>query len=129
MKANVPTLSPEGWLKDLVSAANKLMDYFLASEHSQSDQFKGHVTSFPYLVQQSGHDPNELESNVQIQLSTFLRRTFEEVNVQVDSNNLDSPDGRYNLTIDVMITDKGKQYSLGRLIEIGESKILAIQSR
>jgi hypothetical protein len=122
----LPTLTPAGWVNDVVSMGVKLMDYFLVTEHSQSHMYRGNITSMTYLVQQHGNRPEALSEHTRANLQIHLARYFDEVQVNTTVNGFDSPDGRYNLSIDVLFTKDGKQHSLGRLLEVGESKILSV---
>lgn len=122
----LPTLSTAGWVDDVVTMGAKLVDYFLVSEHSQSQLYRGDITSMTYLVQQYGSEPDALADHTRSQLYNYLNRYFDEVQINTDADNLDSATGRYNLRIDAMLTKDGKQHSLGRLLEIGESRILAV---
>lgn len=125
---SLPTLTPAGWVSDVVSMAVKLMDYFLVTERSQSHMYRGNITSMTYLVQQHGSQPEALADVARTQLQNHLSRYFDEVQVNTSVDGFDRSDGRYNLTIDVLLSKDGKQYSLGRLLEIGETKILSVNS-
>lgn len=122
----VPTLSSAGWVNDAVSMGVKLMDYFLVSEHSQSQLYRGDITSMTHLVQQYGSEPTQLAEQTRTQLQNYLSRYFDQVQVNTTSDKLDSATGRYNLTIDVLLSKDGRQHSLGRLLEIGESQVLSV---
>lgn len=125
----VPTLTSAGWVSDIVTKATSLMDYFLTSEESQSQLFRGNISSLPYLVQQHGNEPYRLEERTQSTLTRYLSKYFEEAQVRVSADNLESEDGRYNLTIDITLTDAGRQHSFGSLIEVGESRILNVTNK
>lgn len=79
-----------------------------------------------YLVQRYGSEPSALADHTRSQLYNYLSHYFDEVQVNTDADNLDSANGRYNLRIDVMLTKDGQQHSLGRLLEIGDSRILGV---
>ena len=106
-----------------------LMDSFLVTEHSQSHMYRDNITSLTYLVQQYGSEPDALAEHTRANLQNHLSRYFDEVQVNTSTTNLDGPDGRYNLTLDVLLTKDGKQHSLGRLLEIGESKVLSVSEK
>ena len=122
----VPTLSTAGWVSDVANMAVKLMDYFITSDVSQSQLYRGEITSLRHLVQRHGSNPTYLEEHVRTQLSNYLSRYFDDVQVNTRTTGLDVADGRYTLVLDVMLSKDSKQHSLGRLIEIGESKIIDV---
>jgi hypothetical protein len=122
----LPTLTTAGWVDDVVTMSAKLIDYFLVSEHSQTQLYRGNITSMTYLVQRYGSEPSALADHTRSQLYNYLSHYFDEVQVNTDADNLDSANGRYNLRIDVMLTKDGQQHSLGRLLEIGDSRILGV---
>lgn len=127
--AYLPTLTTAGWIDDIINKSTKLMDYFLASEHSQSAAYYGRVTSFPKLVQQYSHDPDRLAEETRDALYQYYGQYFENLIVDVVANDLENREGRYNLSIDVALTQRDKSYSLGRLITLGSSKILDIKTK
>lgn len=126
MVTGVPTLTTTGWVNDVVNKAVTLFDYFLASDHSQTEFFPDRVSSLPWLVQQHGHAPRVLASSTQTQLQRFYGRYFDQAFVEVNANDNNNMEGRYNLQINVAVEQDGKRHSLGRLIEVGESRILKV---
>lgn len=125
----LPTLTTAGWMNDIINKSTKLMDYFLASEHSQSNAYHGRITSFPKLVQQYGHNPERMSEQTRDALQAYYARYFENVIVSVDADRLDDDSGQYNLSIDVALSQDDKSYSLGKLIALGNSKILDIKTK
>lgn len=130
MSTKLPTLTSSGWLSDTVTISNKLMDYFLASDFSQTQFYPGEVASLPYIVQEHGHDPDRLVESVRDTLTKYFQRYFRYVRLNVRKINLEDEKGQYGIEIDLIAeSDDGKRSSLGRLIEIGDSKILNVQLR
>jgi hypothetical protein len=80
-------------------------------------------------VQQYGSEPDALAEHTRANLQNHLSRYFDEVQVNTSITNLNGPDGRYNLILDVLLSKDGKQHSLGRLLEIGESKVLSVSDK
>ena len=124
--AKLPTLTTAGWIDDLVSVSTSLMDYFLVSENSQSQFYPGEVSSLPFLVQQHGSEPASLTSRTRDVLQRYFSRYFDMASVEVTSDNANKSLGRYNINIDVTIVKGSVSHRLGRLIEIGDSKIINV---
>lgn len=124
--AKVPTLTSMGWAGDPATMAARLIDYALTSEHSQTKFYTREVFSIPYLIQQHGDEPRRLATTMEDKLFSYFSRYFDTANVSVTADALDSNDGRYNLKIDVNLTLNGQRHSLGRLLQVGESKIFNV---
>lgn len=122
----LPTLTTAGWIDDLVSVSTSLMDYFLVSEESQTQFYPGEVASLPFLVQQHGSDPETLVSRGRDVLQRYFSRYFDMASVEMTTDNNSGSSGRYNINIDVTIVKDGKTHRLGRLIELGDSKIINV---
>lgn len=128
--AKVPTLSASGWVGDVVSMATRLLDYFFASDYSQSHLYLDNITSFPYLVKVNGHRPEELKRDVKSTLTPYLSRYFDDVVVTASTTSLSKDDtSRYNLTLDINVTLNGREVSLGRAIELGDGRIVKITNK
>ena len=125
--AKLPTLTTAGWIEDLVSVSTSLMDYFLVSEDSQSQFYPGEVSSLPFLVQQYGSDPDELANRARDVLQRYFSRYFEMTSVEVTTDSKSGTVGRYNVNIDVTVVKDGVTHRLGRLIELGDSKIINVK--
>jgi hypothetical protein len=124
MAAKVPTLSTSGFVGDIAEKCDRLMSYYFVSDASQSNLFRGKITSLPFQVQQNGHDEALLRDAIQRELDRYLTPHFDgtEIDVATDIPNTDDPN-RINVTLRVIVTEDGKQYSLGRLISVINSKI------
>lgn len=127
MATAVPTLSTEGWVKDVTGMADRLMSYFLVSDYSQTAFYPGQVSSLPYLIQQHGSDAFSLKQRTRDTLHEFLRRYFDNVDLEVVTD-IPAPDdpNRINLTIRATVTLDSKSYSLGRLINVNNNLIQRI---
>lgn len=128
MAANkVPSLSAAGWLTELAERADALMAYYLTSEHSQSYIYRDNITSLPYHIKQHGANPSRLESVVETDLLTYFRRHFEDAEISASTDNPDPDDPeRINLTLDCVIIENGKRYSLGREIRSEDNRVIEI---
>lgn len=125
----LPTLTTAGWVNDLVTVSTSMMDYFLVSEHSQTQFYPGNVSSLPYLIQQHGSEPDRLADRARDVLQQYFSRYFDATTSDVVATRLNGNNGRYDLTIDVAVMKNGKQHRLGRLIEVGDSKIIQVKDK
>lgn len=123
----LPTLTTNGWVRDIVATATRLMDYFLASEYSQTQFYYGEVSSLQYLIQQHGHQPEVLAQRTQQQLNRYFSRYFDRVRVNAEIEEDSSDPAHYELKIQAEFSDGRQMYSLGRLIWIGENQILGAE--
>lgn len=124
--AKLPTLTTAGWIEDLITVSTTMMDYFLVSEDSQTQFYPGEVASLPFLVQQYGSDPDALANRCRDVLQRYFSRYFDMASVEVTTDDSSGVPGRYNINIDVTVIKDGKTHRLGRLIELGDSKIINV---
>lgn len=97
----VPTLSGRGWLRTPAEKADQILSWFYVSDYSQSELFRGNITSFPYLVQRYGSDKSLLVSHTTSTLEAYFRRYMPNTFVDVTATYLDqeAQDGPYALNI------------------------------
>jgi hypothetical protein len=117
------TLDTGGWVSDPLTKAIKLMEYFRASEYSQSTEFTG-VHSLAYLVQQEGNNPVNFAALLQNNLNALFIGHFDAVSIQTSLDEEDSSDGLFNVNVDVKITDGGMHYSLGSMLQASNNKVI-----
>ena len=124
MSTIVPTLSSVGWVTQLAEKADRLFAYYMTSEFSQSTLCYGHVTSLTYHIQQYGNDAILLKKRVEEDLTQYLSRYFDNLDLEVTTH-LPDPDDpeRINLRVSVVVYEKGKSYSLGREILSVKSQV------
>lgn len=119
-----PSLSTEGWLFSITRRTSKAMAYFFISEYSQSDYYKGNITSFKKLVQLYGDDVLALRSECENALNKYLNRLFDntaEVSVTVDDS---TPD--VELKINATVRQDSVRYSVGYLLRTSKNEVLDI---
>lgn len=123
----LPTLTTGHWLSDTANTANQLFDYFLVCEYSQSRFYRGYVASLPYLVQQYAHAPDILAQQIRDTLYRLYSGYFDKVRISAEPTDVQNDSGKYNISVDAMVSDGKSMHSLGRLIWIGESSILGVE--
>lgn len=120
----LPTLSTFGWVNATAEKADKLFSHFFASDALQSHVYRGNITSLPNLIQQYGNDPNAITNKMRQELSIYLGRYFDSVDVEVNYEMVD--ESLIKLKVYARLTEKGKEYSLGKLLEVSGNTIKQI---
>lgn len=119
----IPTLTPKGFVTSITDKTDTAMLNFYLSQYSQTNMYRGARRPLPYLVQQFGQDAKAFSDALDIELTTYLGRLFENAEVEVDY----TEDGKsINLRLDVIIRDNGREYSLGHEIQTANSKVIDI---
>ncbi len=123
----VPSLSTDGWVTDIRKKADLVLAHYFASDYSQSNVFLSKITSLAYQVQQAGSNTFELKRLIESDLQQYLGRYFDNVQVDIRIEDEDSSGtNRYNIVFDATVAENGIRYSVGRLIEVQNSKIKRI---
>ncbi len=129
MAIPVPSLSASGWVTEIAEKADKLFANFFVSDYSQSNFYRGTITSLPYMVRQWGNDRHKLGPEMEDALHRYLSRYFEEVQVTVNittDNNATDPENSLSIEVDALVSEGGKRHSIGHLISTMESKVVNI---
>jgi len=123
----IPTLSTAGFVTDIPTMIDRMFSYYLTSEYSQSNLFQGKILSLQKQIQAYQHDRNLLITNVRDELEGYFNSVADSTTVKVslDDPNPDDPN-RINITLEAMVVKNNKAYSVGKLIETQDSKILKI---
>mgnify|MGYP006439589295 CR=1 FL=1 len=126
MKKRVPTLTTSGWIEDPAAKLRTLFEYSISSQKSQTFFYGDNITSLHSLIQQYGTRPSLLEDNVQARYQSYLSRYFDEVMVSTRITHEDSVTGRYNLELNIVAVENGREYSLGRVLEAEKTRLVKI---
>lgn len=123
----VPSLSAAGWIVSSAEKADALLSHFYESEKSQSYLYGQNITNCQWLLEQYGNNIIEITSQIRSALQVYLGRYYDAVNVEVtNDDNADNPSGKITLHIYIDVTEDGKTYSMGQLLNITNSKIQKI---
>jgi hypothetical protein len=123
-----PSLSEDGWVTNTIIKANYLFAHFFIAEYSQTTLYPGYVSSLPYIIEQGMGDPNETANLLNKALSNYFTRYFNNVTVEVDYP-LGQEGSRVYLTIFVSFDGpNGQTYSLGKIINMVNSKVISIEN-
>lgn len=127
MSQVVPTLSLSGFVSDVPTMIDHMFSYYLTSEYSQSNVFHGNIVSLQKQIQEFQHSEEALERNIREQLETYFRSVADDVTIDVTTANPNPADpNRLNITLSAILIKDGKSYSVGRLVETQDSKIMKI---
>lgn len=127
MAIRVPSLSPSGWTEDIAVRADKLLGYFLVSEESQSNMYRGEIASLPAIVKKNNSNKVGLRDEVEKRLGDMLERYFERATVEVNVTE-NNQEGKYgwNIEITANMVEGGVTYSLGRLVSTLNASVMKI---
>jgi len=127
MAVQVPSLSASGWVGNISEKLDKLVGYFFVSDFSQSHLYRGNVASLPYIIKECTDNQSLLLSTTTKNLTNLLRPYFDRVQVDVTATVEDpSKPGEINLMVDAQVAQDGVTYSVGKQLQIINSKVVAI---
>lgn len=127
MPSNVlPTLSTSGWVTAVSEKADRLLAYFFEADGLQSSIYRDRVYSLPMIIKEFNGDAYAITREVQDKLFNYLYQYFDAVDIQSD-HTVDA-DGKVNIKIYAKLTEKGKEYSLGKLVVLADNNISKVMS-
>jgi hypothetical protein len=125
----VPTLTAKGWATDMETKADMLLSYYFTSQYSQSNLYRGGISSLQYQLQQWGNNPMSLQNYLQTAISTYLSKYFDSANVLITIVDPTSQqDQRMTVQVDARVTQNGVTASLGRLVYFLNATIVSIMN-
>lgn len=124
----IPTMQAVGWVGDLANAADASLAAFLTTNTSTSVLHRDQNTSMQYILKESGGNMLILEDQLQVKLQEKLQTIFgpnASATVTVDA--LAGKPDQFNIRfVGVVYGDDGKAYTVGRLVQFEDSKIINI---
>ncbi len=127
----VPTLSAGGWVTRLNEKMDFLMSYIFEADNAESYSCPNQITSVQAMIQQYGNDPIMLQDLIRSRLERYFGNYYPEgavVQVSTDAFDESNLGSRYSITLRVSVTESGKIYSAGKLIETLNGKFQAVSS-
>jgi hypothetical protein len=127
MAVQVPSLSASGWVGNISEKLDKLVGYFFVSDYSQSHLYKGSIASLPNIIKECAENQSLLISQTTKVLTNLLRPYFDRVQVDVTVT-VEDPNkpNDINLNVDAQVGQDGVTYSVGKQLQIINSKVVAI---
>ncbi len=129
MIKRIPSLSESSYIDTPEEAGDYIFSCFLASDYNQSYIYKDKISSYPYIIQQTGNNINLLITTVERTLRVLFERHFSSVEVIVSEDPAAIAAGTDTTAIIIYVSyigSDGKSYSVGKLIENEGSKIKTI---
>jgi len=126
----VPSLTLAGWKKEIREKADTLIAYFFYSDASQSNIYLGNITSLPKIIEQYGNEEDTIRSEMEEQMSRYLQRYFDVVEVDVSVNIPENAnDNRMEIICKVVVGENGVKYDLSKLLKTSNGKVIEIIDR
>ena len=127
MAVQVPSLSASGWVGNISEKLDKLVGYFFVSDFSQSHLYRDSIASLPYIIKTCTENQSLLLSETTKVLTNLLRPYFDrvQVDVTVAVEDANKP-GELTLQVDAQVGQDGVTYSVGKQLQIINSKVVAI---
>lgn len=118
MSSTIPCLSRSGWVTDTITKMKLVFIYFLTSRYSQSNTFRGKITSLKHIVN-NFNDPLDLKREIKESLEIMYLNYFDQVEVTVSFKYLTEDSTNANMTIDVVVTEEdGTAVDLSQGLEL-----------
>lgn len=114
----VPTLSDKGWVKTTNEKIDFLVSHFL-------EAFVGY--NIQTSIMRHGEDIDSLLSELNRNMSTYLNRYFEDVELSFRQDPK-TPEGAINIILSCVVVDNGKTHSLGLTLQSSGSRFKIIQT-
>ena len=97
----IPSLTVEGFITNKRTQISKIVEYFLASDKSQSNTFYGKVYSLKGILQEYS-SPSDIASAIKSQLTEMCLHHFDSVEVLTDVSEDKTHRGVYNIKVDII---------------------------
>ncbi len=117
-KRKVLSLSVDKVISEAVLKLDAVYAYFLASEYSQTNIYRGNISSLKYILKNHGTDTSGLTSEMTSVLDTYLKRFFTTVDVFVEVNT----DNGVDVSIRVIDAD-GVETTLANSLNVINGKL------
>lgn len=120
MKTLLSLDSTDGKITDPEIMLNKAFDYFVASDYSQSTEFKEEVSSFKYIFLNNSTNPDNFKSELNNTLDKMLKRYFKEVEIETEVSSIDNSSS-VNFNISITVKDEN-----GKIGSLNKSAVLNV---
>ena len=97
----IPSITGEGFITNKRTQISKIVEYFLASDKSQSNTFYGKVYSLKGILQEYS-SPSDIASAIKSQLTEMCLHHFDSVEVLTDVSEDKTHRGVYNIKVDII---------------------------
>lgn len=124
----VPTLSTQGWVKDLSSKIDFLLSHYVSTDQEQSNVYKPHISNLQYLIEQYAGDPLSTADAISRSIQTYLGRYYENVIAEARFSLLNEKESQttVKITLSLNFTEEGVNYTANRLLTYYNGKFKEI---
>ncbi len=123
MSRVIPVLGPAGFASDLTIKADEALTNFYVSQRSQSDMYRGNITSLGDLIARLGNNRTELENATRLALQSYLERQFDSVDLTVNAVEKGSS---IDLQISAILRDGDKSIDIAHVATASDSRIRSV---
>jgi len=117
-----PSLSEQGWVEDGLSILNNLFICYLLTDGGQSLVFGDNLTSLPVAYHLHINNPEAMAARVTSDLQSLLGRHFPQA--EASARAVEITLKHYAILMSaVVITDKGEQLQLSKIMEISSENL------
>lgn len=123
----VPTLSPKGYVTEIIAKTDSLIAHYFASDSRQSYVADGTIGNLAALVQQAGNDMALLKEKIQNSLQAYLSNYFETALVDVQDDTETNFSNRITMIVSARVTQSGEGYDVANLLSLVNGKFEKIR--
>lgn len=115
----LPNLGANGWVTDPAMLVPNLLAEMMVSDYSQSTIYNSNVTSIAWLVAKYQNNSMNLASKLENAIGVCYRRYFPSgVDVSVTVNTPEPTNGKYTISLSVVVMVNGIEYSVAKLANV-----------
>ena len=116
MKITVPTLTTDGYVTDPDQKLNYMFAHMFEIRHDDTYLYKDEVMSMQKVVADYGSDESLYKTELVTRMTRYFERAFDSAAITLTIN--DSETSYFTMDVDVVVTEAGVNYSLGRSLQI-----------
>lgn len=119
-----PSLTENGWIKDINGIVDKGFADLLSSNQTQSYCFREAVLSLATPLQEFSGNPNGVSSNIGSIFTTYFSRFFDNVNTKVSYEEINPT--IFDIHVSCLFTVNGNEYSVGKILKLNNKNVTQI---
>lgn len=116
------TLDTDGFLTDPAKIAARLLNLFFWSDESQSNLFRGAISSLPGIISRSPNNIQAIKDGIETALNRLFSAHFDEVNIVINHDIINKADGtpsaQVNISVGISFRHNGELKQVARILEI-----------
>ncbi len=117
------TLDTDGYVRDPAKISARLMEYFFRSDYSQSDSYRGHIKSLPWIIAQFPNRIQDIKDGIESSLTKLFAAQFDAVTVTINHEMIKDlasgkETGRVDIRVSIGFTHNGKEMQVANILQI-----------